>query len=649
MKKSKLYLVALAALGLMTASCSDFLDRHETNDNYVSDGFYRSDKAIYDGLMGVYNQMYMNNISGFYLVPFTVIADHLTPMLLERNSNTTIGAGGTLNPDNALLLNEWANCYRGIARANEVLFGASEYMSNFTPKGMQYLAEVHALRAYYYYILAGLWGDVPFFMAPVTDAEYDTAIPTSRDVIFETLIADLNDWAEYLPWMREQAGRVNRGFAYGMIARMGLFGGSLNLGGKGADFFKAAAAASKKVIDEGGYQLAANYGDLFNTTGQAKADVRGEIFYELPYTATAAVKITHTVPFGQGSRIQAQTSRHTSQMFCDTYECIDGMRIDKSPVYDNAHPSANRDPRFAVNFAMDGDQMTVNNGTVTTQVLSCYDDWTKQLVAGEWKYVLNIDKAGASASWASFCNAGTGLINAKYVHETAENIGASTVDILVMRYPEVLLSYAEAKLELGEFDGTALEAVNKVRRRAGVPEIDNSGCVPGETLDGLSSQDKLRQRIRRERKVELMMEGLHLFDMHRWQTGAIENMYPSYGCPLIEYQYQAGNVYGDWKIVEVKNDEGKVIRTELVFDENGEPIIENPQYSLGLDPTDIPNFKVSTENDINDIPCYDAYKQKLKVRDVNRRWEDRFYLWPYPTEELNRTKNLKNYQNPGYN
>lgn len=210
-------------------------------------------------------------------------------------------------------------------------------------------------------------------------------------------------------------------------------------------------------------------------------------------------------------------------------------------------------------------------------------------------------------------------MNGKYTHEVSQNISAQTCNIMVMRYPEVLLGYAEAKIELNQIDGSVIEAINTVRRRSHMPEIGTDGCVANESLDGLTAQEKLRQRVRRERKVELMMEGLHLMDMHRWGTGAIENEYPSYGCPLIQYQYQAGNTYT----------EDGVEKT-----------------SLGLAPTDIPNFKTSKEKNINDIPCYDAYKQKLKVRDLNRRWEPRFALFPIPQEERNRAKNIT--QNDGY-
>ena len=622
MKKNKIYLAALAALGLMTASCADFLDRADTNGNYVSNGFFRSEQAMYDGLMGVYNSMYMDQVQGFYMVPALVAFDHLTPMLLERTSDNTIGAGGTLNPDNAVVLYIWQRCYIGIARANEIISGAENYKAGFSAKAMEYLAETHALRAYFYYLLVGLYGDVPFLTSPVTTDNYDNEPRTPREQILDFLIADLNEMAPYLPWKREMSGRLNRGFAYGLINRLGLIGGDLDIAGKGKTYYEAAAAAAKKVIDEGGYQLAENYGDLFTKPGQAKADVFNEIFYELPYTNTTKPIKGHPIGYGQTSRIQGQTGRHSSLMFCDTYECIDGMRIDQSPIYDNAHPSKNRDPRFAYNVRMEGDEMTVNQGSViTTQILSCYKPTTQlySFTTGEWSEVPNQDFEGVvSASWASFCNAGVGTINAKYALDTSCGISEQYIDIIVMRYPELLLGYAEAKIELGQIDQSVIDAINPVRRRANMPEIGLNGCVANETTS-LSAQDKLRQRVRRERKVELMMEGLHLIDMRRWKTGDIENMYPSYGQPLIQYQYEAGIPY------------------TTAGGESG--------VSLGLATTDIPTYKAGRE-DINDIPCYDAYKAKLKVRDTNRRWEERFNLWPVPAQEIARTKNIT--QNEGY-
>ena len=164
-----------------------------------------------------------------------------------------------------------------------------------------------------------------------------------------------------------------------------------------------------------------------------------------------------------------------------------------------------------------------------------------------------------------------------------------------MRYAEVLLTYAEAKIELNELENTVYDAINQVRNRVAMPDV---------SADRIGNQDKMRQLVRRERKVEFALEGLHHVDMRRWGIGDLENGQPTYGLPLPEIGYE------------------------------------------GLTSTDIPNFKTSERTDLNDIPNYDAYKSKLKVRDRNRFWNKKFELWPVPQLERDRNPNLS--QNEGY-
>ena len=92
--------------------------------------------------------------------------------------------------------------------------------------------------------------------------------------------------------------------------------------------------------------------------------------------------------------------------------------------------------------------------------------------------------------------------------------------------------------------------------------------------------------------------------MRRWGIGDLENEKPMYGRPIEEIRYK------------------------------------------GLSETDIPYFKKSDRHDLNDIPDYESYKEKLKVRDANRYWDAKFELWPIPQQELDRNPELV--QNKGY-
>jgi hypothetical protein len=153
----------------------------------------------------------------------------------------------------------------------------------------------------------------------------------------------------------------------------------------------------------------------------------------------------------------------------------------------------------------------------------------------------------------------------------------SELNIMLVRYAEVLLMYAEAKIEKGELDQSVYDAINAVRIRAGLPEIASG-----------KSQDELRKIVRQERKVEFPFEGLRFFDLRRWKIA--EDVMPGalYGRPLRDY-------------------ESSFIPT---FDENG-------------------------------MPHYDAYGDELRQFDTRNFNPARDYLWPIPQKELDINSNLK--------
>ncbi|MDM1049832.1 MULTISPECIES: RagB/SusD family nutrient uptake outer membrane protein [Sphingobacterium] len=583
-----------------TLSCKDFLDREPTS--YSSSGFYQSEAAVEDGVSGVYASL---NINLAFNLPFNIMLDHWTGFAFERAENTTIGAGGSLNPDNASVSQWWTASFNTVSRANAVLVGAEPYLDKLEGKSKQYLAEARVLRAFAYCNLVTAFGKVPLFEKPVSQEDYNVE-RTNEDVIVDFLLADLDACLNDLPWIAENRGRVDRAVAYGIKARLALLAGSLNFGGKGPAYYKIAAESAQAVI--GQRQLAANFEDLFNKAGQQKADVRNESLFEIIYS-DKGIKKTHMIGFGQVSRNYGQTGRHPSQILADTYECKDGLRIDESPLYDPKKPWANRDPRFRYTLWMHKDTVEGNtNGTETGRVkmiLDVYQPTTQifNFATQTWNSGVNAD-INSGAAWTSFANAGVGYMWKKYSNEKVESIGAQTCNSIIMRYPEILLTYAEAKIELNELDGSVYDAINQVRNRSKMPNV---------SADRIGNQQKMRQLVRRERKVEFALEGLHFSDMRRWKIGDLENEGPSYGYPL---PTRAAN--------------GSVLQEG---------------YDL-VTPDMVPNFKKTARHDLNDIANYDAYKSKLKVRDLNRFWDDKFYLFPIPQRELDLAPALG--QNDGY-
>ena len=602
MKTCILKLSLFLVIGFLITSCEEFLDRNPTD--YSSVGFYQSEAAVENGVSGIYETLYLGGSAH----PYPTFHDNYTAMCFDRAENNTIGAGGAINPDNAEFRTWWTYMYRLIARANSVLIGVESNLETLEGVGKtsQYLAEARVLRAYAYYNLISFYGDVPFYTKPVTLDQYED-VRVDKAQILDFVLKEFEEAAADLPWTATERGRVDKAVAYGLKARAALLGGSLNYGGKATEYFRSAATAAQSVI--GQRALATNFDDLFNKTGQMKPDVRNEMLFELMFSEKGSTK-WHWANFGRVSRNYGQTGRHPSQLIVDTYECIDGKRIDESPLYDPKNPFDNRDPRLRSTIYMHGDTVVGNtNGTEGGRikfVLEAYNPTTMfyNYKTEEWERRNNAD-INSAAAWTSFVNAGVGYLWKKWTYDTVETVTNSTYNVPLLRYAEVLLAYTEAKIELNELDDSVYEAINQVRNRSGMPDV---------SADRIGNQDKMRQLVRREKKVEFIDEGLHFIDMRRWQIGDIENDSPSYGFPIA-----------------------------TAYDANR--YILSGGYA-DVTPDMIPNFEKSARHDLNDIASYDAYKDKLKVRDRNRFWEDKFYLFPIPQTERDRNPNLD--QNPDY-
>ena len=583
--KRIIYSTLLAAALMSATSCSDFLDRQ--NPAYDSEGFFTSEAGLKEGVTGVYALLTFDQN---WLVPAPAMQDNYTAYGLEQWENTSIGAGGGLTPDQSYVKTYWTGQYNLIARANSVISGASEAIDEMSDAAKQYYAEARVLRAFAYYNLVSAYGDVPFFTAPVTIEEY-TVGRTDKQTIVDFLIEDLDDAAQYLPWTAENRGRIDRAVAYGLISRIALFAGSFDVGGQAREYFTKAADYAEKVFGQRG--LATNYKELFTLAGQKKSDVRNELLFEFTYSTNDSQKLGK-IRLGISSRtIGGSSVRFPSTLMVDTYECKDGLRIDESPLYDPKHPTWNRDPRFAASIAGHGDTVQYTQDGIKTLycIINTYDQTTKAYPSartGKWYSTTNMD---VTQSTPTLANNGVGFVWRKYADETEEAVSDTSTNLVIMRYAEILLNYAEAKIELGELDSSVVDAINQVRRRAGMPDV---------SADRIGNIDKMRQLVRRERKVEFAMEGLLFVDVRRWGIGDILNESPTYGQPLSTVRYE------------------------------------------GLDATDIPNFKKDDRHDLNDVACYDAYADKLRVRDRNRFWASRFTWWPIPRTECDRDPNLTN-------
>jgi hypothetical protein len=265
----------------------------------------------------------------------------------------------------------------------------------------------------------------------------------------------------------------------------------------------------------------------------------------------------------------------------DSYECIDGKTIDKSPLYDVKNPFVNRDPRLNATIVTPGD-------TFLGYVFQNHPDSTLVFSTKDNKKVANKDNKGAANPFASF----TGYLWKKSIDDSQlANINKVDLDQIVLRYAEILLIYAEAKIELNQIDQTVLDAINAVKARGYGVSIGATSAYP---VVATTVQNDLRRILRRERRVELVLEGRRYLDLLRW------------------------------KLVD------KVFSKQM--------------YGIPLNKTDYP-YPGTPVFDEDDIPSYEAFASKLTAID-KRVFDPKYYLRPVPYNELALNSGLG--QNPGW-
>jgi hypothetical protein len=616
-KKTAVSVSCLLAVVLLSVSgCQKYLDREPLSD-YLSSNFYNNEKAIEQGTNGVYQRLKMDYGSSSN-IPLSVLWDMYTPFGIERADNSSIGVGNVTLRTNFTVEQNWAIIYQSVARCNTVLNGAAPFYDKLNQNAKILLAEVQTLRAYFYMQLVSLYGDVPYYTSGDAADLHLERTPWSQ--VVDSIIENLDEAATVLPWKASEYGRVDKSVALGLKSRICLYAGSWDKFGFGMDavkneqaangYFQQAADAARRVIDESGRSLAHDYNDLFTRVGQLKADVKNETMLFMMFSDFGD-KSTHYLSLGEASRVFGQSGRFPTEQLVDTYEMANGKRIDEpGSGYDPQNPFANRDPRLRYSIYTQHDTIIGNSGNRKVKFLmEIYKPTTRAWDEDGNEYEMdNADYVGAVAQYG-YVQSGVGFLWRKYDHFDDEAVATPTYNILIMRYAEVLLNYAEAKIELNQLDGLAANAIDQVRARVGMPSI----LTVDPSRQG--NQLKMRQIVRRERKVEFARESLYFFDMRRWRIGDLQNAEPTYGYPLAQGVNAAQGIYPDGY----------------------------QQATADM----VPGFGAAgSRQDLNDVPSYQAFASKLRSRDKDRSWNDRFYVWPIPQTERNKAPWLT--QNEGY-
>lgn len=530
MKKSIFILLSITALGL--SACQKFLDRKPLDASSAST-FLSNQAEMEQGLIGVYASamwVFPNNTSLLFAIESST--DHA----MKRGGNAedliAMGDGGPFLVNNSLSITAWNQAYKLVQRANQQIVGMENGKANVNATTFNRIkAEALVLRAWGYLHLMTWFGDVPFYKAPPAVNEVLSAKRTPVAAIVADLYKDVDDAVAAFDAAGtapvQALGRVNKAAALGIKAKLALL----------IKDYRTAATATKTVIDGGQYTLNPNYPNLFSLAGQTTNAGR-EILFCQTYPTDVNEPQNWGPILGVPRQVtNSQSSHFPSQALVDQFEDRSGNRIDASLTYDPANPRLNRDRRLAWSIYVPGDTMVhyasktpalpYNNLRERT-IFNIYSNVRRKFNwnTGNYDNVTgNNDWVGAQAAGIQWQVSATGNIGGvgyvwnKY-NDSTQYTFESKVGYILLRYADILLMYAEAKIELNEIDATVLTAINAVRTRAGQPAVL------------INTQAALRTQLRRERAVEFAGEGLRLFDLRRWDIYGKANSGPVVGISL---------------------------------------------------------------------------------------------------------------------
>ncbi|MEC5143806.1 RagB/SusD family nutrient uptake outer membrane protein [Chitinophaga sp. 212800010-3] len=577
MKTINLPIICL--LVMVFGSCKKFMDR-DPQAQISPDNFFKTEKDL---------KLYINSM--YTMVPDAetiynedmdnVVKSSTSEFLTGRRQVPVTGGGwswGELRKINYFLVN-----------CNKVLPAATT---------RKYAGAAKFFRAWFYFEMVKKFGDVPLYDKPL-DVNDDALLHKARDprqAVMNVVMADIDSAIASLETTKTNE-LVTKWTALALKSRICLFEGTFRKYHKEFNlpdenkFLQAAADASAELMAGGQYRIYTSspnsaYRDLFSTKN-ANPD---EIILSRKYSAS--LQIYHNVNYYTITASYGQPGLEKSLV--NSYLMKDGSRFTDKPGFDKIQfyeECQNRDPRLAQTIRTPGYTRIGN---------------TNKLVP-------------------DFGAAVTGYQLTKYVtDETQDSYVKNDNDMPVFRYAEVLLNYAEAKAELGQLtQGDIDQSIKLLRDRVGMPNLNVAAAnanpdayeaarYANKSLNGVILE------IRRERRIELIIENFRWHDITRWKEGS-----------MLTKQFKGMYFPGPGSF-DLDND-GKI---DVVIYEGTKPSgPKGPAY-----------LKLGTEIDLENGA---AGGSVIVNRNISKTFnEKRDYLYPIPIQE--RTLNPALTQNPNW-
>lgn len=464
-ERNKIITISLLLLLFINAGCKKFITK-EIEGDYPETQFYKTPAQAVLAINAAYQPLMFTNSNNNRLWVFGDVASDDAAKGGDPGDQADIDLIDQFNVSaiNGNLEAMWGLLYEGITRCNIVLKKVPGIEMDQAVRS-RILGEAQFLRAWYYFTLVNVFGDVPIVLEPLNADQLQIAQSPVQQIFESVIETDLKAAASVLPasYTGEHVGRATSGAAKALLAKAYLFQGK----------WTDAASTAEEVINSGVYDLMPVYSQMFSVNFKNNK----ESVFEVQH-------LTGQDPQTGNSLNQYFAPRVDGGYFFDapTQRFVDEFEKTGDGVFD---------PRL--DYTVGRDSMPWFNGEVFSK------DWSP-----------------------------TGYLTKKHQQPFSEIPkalkGDGSINYVAIRFADVLLWQAEALNESGN-PGAALTPLNRVRKRARESYLYDSslpgfGTVPDGLLPDIVStnQSDVRKAIRHERRVELGFEFHRYFDLIRWGT-----------------------------------------------------------------------------------------------------------------------------------
>ncbi|WP_460765275.1 RagB/SusD family nutrient uptake outer membrane protein [Niabella terrae] len=490
--KRALYIISITIAALQFQACQK-LDVAPINKFTEANYWTSTDKAKLV-LNMAYNQMY----SASLMWRDEFLSDNMVHTYGTSDPYTI--RRGEATPALNLFKNEWGDAYGGIKTCLVFLENVDRVPAMDENEKKRMVDEIRFIRAYIYFRLVNYYGDVPYFDTQISLDDAYNVSRSPKSAILSFVHTELDEIMQNgnLPKADQlsqvEKGRITIGAACAFQARAYLYESN----------FAKVKEYTGRLINEpstyGSYQLyrysnpQESYLRLFTPENEYNSEVILDITYVPEFKTWDNMK--QLAPISKFAEISAD---NPTQELVDSYLTLNGLPVkgaDKDPTYNESTPYNNRDPRLTASIVYDNYKWLNKNGTtdiIRTAVGTNTEDAYKGPVERQTK---------------------TGYYVRKYYDWTMTSDNRSGLNIIMFRYADILLMYAEACNELAKISAAEWDqTIGTIRDRAGFE------AAAALAYPAAKSQAELRSIIRNERRVELAFEGLRWYDIKRWQLG----------------------------------------------------------------------------------------------------------------------------------